>query len=159
MSLGSVNILIKKLVKKGLVKMEKLNARSISYMLTPKGFIEKSELTYKSIVGNYRAIKEMEDKIASIFVGERINDAEIIISGEKDEVCAILESKLKSMNRQYRYIGNISELINNESDNKDNIVITWEAKNNKNEIRKFSGSGKVQFINLLDIVQNKEQKI
>ncbi|HHT45933.1 MAG TPA: winged helix-turn-helix transcriptional regulator, partial [Firmicutes bacterium] len=42
MGLGTVNILLKKMIKKGLVKIERLNARSLRYMLTPKGLKEKT---------------------------------------------------------------------------------------------------------------------
>jgi len=151
MSLGSVNILLKKLVKKGLIKIEKLNSRSITYMLTPKGFLEKAELTYKSIVGNFRYIKDMEDKIASVVHEEKYKDTEIYISGDKDEVYAILESKLKSLNIKYQFIDGIDDL-KNESENKDSIVITWQAQHDKNDVKKHHRAGKVKYINLLDIV-------
>ena len=42
MSLGMVNMLLNKCVKKGLVKIEHLNSRSVKYILTPKGIQEKS---------------------------------------------------------------------------------------------------------------------
>ena len=45
LSLGMVNLLLKKFVKKGFVKLEKLNSRSFRYILTPEGFKEKSKKT------------------------------------------------------------------------------------------------------------------
>ena len=49
-SLGKTNYLIKELAKKGLVKIKNLSSKDhklkrITYILTPKGFKEKSELT------------------------------------------------------------------------------------------------------------------
>ncbi|MFW6274035.1 MAG: winged helix-turn-helix transcriptional regulator, partial [Halanaerobium sp.] len=44
-SLGLVNILIKKAVKKGFIKIEKLNSRNIKYILTPAGIKEKTDKT------------------------------------------------------------------------------------------------------------------
>jgi len=35
LSLGAVNLLLKKMVRKGLIKVEKLNARTVRYILTP----------------------------------------------------------------------------------------------------------------------------
>ena len=37
LSLGSVNLLLKKMVRKGLVKIERLNKRTVRYILTPRG--------------------------------------------------------------------------------------------------------------------------
>ena len=44
-SLGSINLIIKKMVKKGLVKIERINTNTLKYMLTPKGFAEKAMKT------------------------------------------------------------------------------------------------------------------
>ncbi len=50
LSLGSVNILLKKMVKKGLVKIERLNTRTIRYILTPRGMKEKARITYQILI-------------------------------------------------------------------------------------------------------------
>jgi DNA-binding MarR family transcriptional regulator len=42
LSLGAVNILLKKMARKGLIKIEKLNTRTIRYILTPQGMKEKT---------------------------------------------------------------------------------------------------------------------
>ncbi len=49
LSLGAVNLLLKKMGRKGLIKIERLNARTVRYILTPKGIQEKSRLTYRYI--------------------------------------------------------------------------------------------------------------
>ena len=41
LSLGSVNILIKKMIKEGLIKMNQVSTRQVFYMLTPAGIMEK----------------------------------------------------------------------------------------------------------------------
>ena len=43
LSLGAVNVLIKRLIQKGLLKIEQINARTIRYILTPKGLLERSK--------------------------------------------------------------------------------------------------------------------
>ena len=40
LSLGMVNLLLKKFIKKGFVKLERLNSKSFRYILTPEGFKE-----------------------------------------------------------------------------------------------------------------------
>ena len=44
LSLGAVNLLMKKMVRKGLVKVEKLSARTMRYILTTRGMQEKHPL-------------------------------------------------------------------------------------------------------------------
>ena len=41
LSAGTVNLLIKKMVKKGFIKLERINGRTLRYILTPQGIAEK----------------------------------------------------------------------------------------------------------------------
>ena len=38
LSLGAVNLIIKRLIRQGLVKTKNLNPKKVEYLLTPKGF-------------------------------------------------------------------------------------------------------------------------
>ncbi len=61
-SLGLVNAFIKRLTKKGYFKITHIPKNRVKYLLTPKGALEKSRLTYRYIrysVGFYREIREM----------------------------------------------------------------------------------------------------
>src|SRR6056297_279803 len=62
-SLGSVNILIKKMIKEGLIKMNQVSKRQVFYMLTPAGIIEKTKKTGNYIKIHYNAINETKEKI------------------------------------------------------------------------------------------------
>ncbi|AGI38242.1 transcriptional regulator [Thermoclostridium stercorarium subsp. stercorarium DSM 8532] len=66
LSLGTVNVLIKRLIHKGLIKIEHINSRTIKYVLTPKGIAEKARLTYQYIVNSYYYIISVEQKIEQI---------------------------------------------------------------------------------------------
>ena len=46
MSLGTINMLLRRLITKGYIRTRQLNQKKVEYILTPKGFSEK---TYKSI--------------------------------------------------------------------------------------------------------------
>jgi len=48
-SLGLVNSFIKRLARKGYVKVTTIPRKRVRYILTPKGFAEKSRLTYEFI--------------------------------------------------------------------------------------------------------------
>ena len=63
LSLGSVNILIKKMIKEGLIKMNQVSTRQVFYMLTPAGIIEKTKKTGNYIKIHYNAINETKEKI------------------------------------------------------------------------------------------------
>ena len=61
-SLGLVNAFIKRLEKKGFFKITTIPKKRAKYLLTPKGALEKSRLTYDYIrysVGFYREIRGM----------------------------------------------------------------------------------------------------
>ena len=60
-SLGSVNLLIKKMIREGLIKMEMINANRVIYMLTPNGMAEKAEKTVRYIRHHYNAIQEAKE--------------------------------------------------------------------------------------------------
>jgi len=49
LSLGTVNLLLKKMVRNSLVKIERLNARTMRYILTPQGMEEKTRLAYRYV--------------------------------------------------------------------------------------------------------------
>ncbi len=48
-ALGLVNHLLKKMVKKGWIKIKNIDANKISYLITPEGASEKSSLLYKRV--------------------------------------------------------------------------------------------------------------
>ena len=66
LSLGSVNLLLQKMAREGLIKMEQIPANRVAYMLTPKGMAEKVRKTYEYVLRNYAAIEEQKLKIRRV---------------------------------------------------------------------------------------------
>jgi len=66
LSLGMVNILLKKFIKKGFVKLERLNSKSFRYILTPEGFKEKSKKTIEYMKIYYRRTLLIKQNIERI---------------------------------------------------------------------------------------------
>jgi len=64
-SLGLVNSFIKRLATKGYVKITTIPRNRVKYILTPKGFAEKSRLTYEFIQYSFhfykRALRDIEN--------------------------------------------------------------------------------------------------
>ena len=63
LSLGSVNLLIRKMIREGLIKMEQIPVNRVIYMLTPKGLAEKADKTLRYAVRHYNAIQETKQRI------------------------------------------------------------------------------------------------
>lgn len=103
MSLGNVNILIKRLVGKGLLKIERLSPKTIKYILTPQGIKEKAEATYKYILSSCKLINRLDSEIDSLLENGSYKDG-IILFGQRDELCQLLEQKLSQNGIKYLHI-------------------------------------------------------
>lgn len=109
-SLGSVNMLLNKMVREGLIKIEKLNTNTILYILTPKGFVEKVNKTYKYIKIHYSYITEIKEKFKRR-LSELNYEGRIYIILGKDEISDLVEIALKEINKPNLMIkGSIDDL-------------------------------------------------
>lgn len=97
-SLGSVNMLLNKMVREGLIKIEKLNTNTILYILTPKGFMEKVNKTYKYISIHYKYITEVKEKIKNR-LNELNHKGKILVVLEQDEISNLVGAALKEINK------------------------------------------------------------
>ena len=66
-SLGLVNSFIKRLVRKGFVKIRTIPRNRIKYILTPHGAAEKTRLTYLYIQHSYNFYKEARQKLRDLY--------------------------------------------------------------------------------------------
>ena len=66
-SLGLVNSFIKRLVRKGFVKIATIPKNRIKYILTPRGAAEKTRLTYEYIQYSYSFYKDARQKLRNLF--------------------------------------------------------------------------------------------
>lgn len=64
-ALGMTNACLKKMVYKGLVKVKGINHKRITYYLTPKGFSEKTKLTYHFLQYTVRYYTNLKTNISS----------------------------------------------------------------------------------------------
>jgi DNA-binding MarR family transcriptional regulator len=88
-ALGLVNSYIKNLVSKGYVTVKAIPARRYSYYLTPKGFAEKTRLTYHLLQDYTRIYRETRESLKKLF-RELSNDGmkRVVFAGV-DEVAEI----------------------------------------------------------------------
>lgn len=105
-ALGLTNSYIKRLYKKGYIKIKNLTGRRIVYMLTPKGFTEKARLTLNYMARSFSYFKEIKrqiDKTYNLMVSSGIRDVVIWGSDELAELCFIA-----SMGLPIKIVGVIS---------------------------------------------------
>lgn len=124
LSLGAVNILLKKLVKKGLIKIDQINGRTIRYLLTPKGIAEKTRKTYEYVLYSYKYISTLNTKVKNIVNNNHL--AKIYVFGKSDEIYNIINNAISE-------VGKIAYRLKEEELNKiicsnEHIILTWDIE-------------------------------
>lgn len=100
LSLGMTNLIIKKLIAKGYVKVKGLDRRRVQYILTPRGFAEKVKKTHRYLWRTIETLKTVKEKIQDTILeyyekGER----NFTILG-KGELADIVEISLRDMGKK-----------------------------------------------------------
>jgi DNA-binding MarR family transcriptional regulator len=97
-ALGLTNLYLKRLARKGYIKVTTIPRKRIRYLLTPQGFAEKSRLTYQYMqysLSYYRDMRgRLKDMLSSL---EGINGQRIAICGT-GELAELTYLALKEMN-------------------------------------------------------------
>jgi len=98
-SLGLTNIILKRLITMGYVKTKQLNAKKVQYILTPKGFAEKTRKSYQYLLKTIHSIRMIKG-ILKEMVEEKITQGErhFIVMGS-NELADIVELTLRDMDR------------------------------------------------------------
>ena len=86
LSLGKVNAIIKRLVNRGLLQVERLNTRHFKYILTPGGIKELTTRSLNYIKKSYQAVQEISRLIRSYGQEARSNGGKLYLFGPDDEV-------------------------------------------------------------------------
>lgn len=102
-SVSTVNVLMNKMIREGLIKMTQVSQKQVFYMLTPVGMMEKAQKTVRYLKGHYRAIYETKEKIKSIL--DELNQENDIIhvlmgNDEMSEILSIATHEYKSKNNK-----------------------------------------------------------
>lgn len=91
LSLGSVNILLGKMIKEGLIKIKQIPMNRVLYMLTPKGITEKITKTCNYIKIHYQYISETKEKITTRLMELIDKHGEILMLLHKDEISELVK--------------------------------------------------------------------
>jgi DNA-binding MarR family transcriptional regulator len=91
-ALGLANAYVKRLYKKGYIKIKTLPKNRIKYIITPKGFTEKARLTYSYMHRSIDYFKEVRQKIEQTYGEMMASEVKNILlwgDGEIAELCYI----------------------------------------------------------------------
>jgi DNA-binding MarR family transcriptional regulator len=66
MSLGMTNMLIRRLISKGYIRIKQLNKKKVEYILTPKGFAEKMRKSVKYTLKTLHSITLIKKALAVV---------------------------------------------------------------------------------------------
>lgn len=133
LSLGSINLIIKNMVKKGLVKIERINANTLRYILTPKGFSEKTMKTYKYVLNSVKHVLQIKRELEWI-VEKYIGDGySVYLYGDKDDIRAILKQLTREGDlKQLKWIDNVRRLFEGNAEEKGKVlIIVWQVEKAK----------------------------
>lgn len=114
-SLGMVNMLIRRLISKGFIRIHQLDKRKVEYILTPKGFAEKMKKSIKYTLNTINAIGLIKTKLRNV-LEEPVRNGErhFILLGESD-FASLVEIVLNDLCKDGYNIEHIQQLSNYHS--------------------------------------------
>ena len=68
LSLGMTNMLLRRLISKGYIRIQQLNQRKVRYLLTPKGFSEKMRKSVKYTLKTINSISLIKNTLRAIIL-------------------------------------------------------------------------------------------
>ena len=89
-SVSTVNVLMNKMIREGLMKMTQVSQKQVLYMLTPVGMMEKAHKTVRYLKAHYRAIYETKEKIKAVLEESSREYDVIYVLMSNDEMSEIL---------------------------------------------------------------------
>lgn len=128
-SVSTVNALVNKMIKEGLIKMNQVSQKQVFYMLTPVGIMEKAKKTVSYLKAHYRAIYQTKEKIKIVLDElDQEHDAIFVLLSD-DEMAEVLGISVSEFQSKH---------------NKSKIKIIDYKK--KNEIKSFKSSVLVHMV-------------
>jgi len=112
-SLATVNLILKRLTKKGYIKVRRLNRKNLQYFLTPEGFTELSKRSYHYLLGTINSVKKIKAEVQHLVLEEYLKGkTQFIIFGD-NELADIIELSLRNLdksNLKYRRASGLEDI-------------------------------------------------
>lgn len=97
LSLGMTNMLIRRLIAKGFIRIEQLNRRKVQYILTPKGFAEKMRKSVNYTLKTINSIGLFKARVREILLGLYKNGVRNFYILGKHDLSILIEMVLKEI--------------------------------------------------------------
>jgi DNA-binding MarR family transcriptional regulator len=129
LSLGAVNLLLKKMTRKGLIKIETLNTRTMRYILTPQGLQEKARLTYSYMRQSYQQLLKINQVLDDLIAEHtaRLDGQPLILFGPPDEISEILIQYLSEHSLPYE-VRSEPALFMEKQNLENHLILTWREE-------------------------------
>ena len=98
LSLGTTNLLIRRLARKGLIKIHQLDWKRTQYLLTLKGAVEKTRKSYAYAHYTLRIFGQIQENIASVLHLEHGKGRRTFHVVAQDELSELISRAISGMN-------------------------------------------------------------
>jgi len=152
-SLGLTNLIIKRMVKKGYLKLRQLTPKKIQYILTPKGIVEKAKKSYSFTRRTINTMRGMKQRIQEAILNDYNQGVRKFAIQGKGELVDLVEIAMRDL-----ALGDISLFkMDDNSAKNDNGYTLIIADEDSNITPKSKGSNNIsndnkRIINILDLL-------
>lgn len=113
LSLGTTNLLIQRLARKGYIKVTQLDWKRTQYLLTLKGAMEKTQKAYHYTLYTIRIFRQIQENIATLLKREYQDGRRRFYLVAQDEILDILREAVTGLNfadAQFAYCRGFDEV-------------------------------------------------
>ena len=132
LSVGTVNFLIKRMVRKGLVKLERVNGKTLRYVITPKGMTEKTKLACRYLISSYQHITTMTEALGQVVTRQATvhgTTPQVVLYGTHNEIMDILRIASGALRLQHTEFSEPEDLFAYVADRPNGhtniLIVTW----------------------------------
>ena len=97
LSLGMTNLLLKRLARKGLIKVGRLDWKRTQYLLTPKGALEKARKTFDYALYTVRLFRQLQENVETVLRREHAHGRRAFWIVARDELDGALRETVSDL--------------------------------------------------------------
>ena len=97
LSLGTTNLLIRRLARRGIIRINQLDWKRTQYLLTLKGALEKTRKAYNYTLGMFRIFRAVQDNINTILTREYQAGRRDFILVAQDEILDLIRDTTRDL--------------------------------------------------------------
>lgn len=107
-SLGMANLIVRTLVRKGYIKISRLNRKKVRYILTPAGAAEKTRKAYGALQRTLAVVKHLKLRVREVVAARGGSAPRVLLAGD-GEIAEIAELSLRESGTPWRSAASASE--------------------------------------------------